>query len=363
MKCLKCGAELQENDLFCPKCGEKVQIEKPNETLDNNGFFTYEKPDENAQNNNIEFNTLQASSNNQQNDSQQSNNQQNYNQPNYNQPNYNQPNYNQPNYNQPNYNQQNYNQPNNFNPQQQNQVNNGGQAPKKKSNTLLIFLIVLLIIILIVTGIVFLCRKVMKSFKEKSILGTIFGSEEYGDQKIGDTELGKMLDAMISGEYEEDENAVVANITSGNDKSVKVDKKDSKQVDYEGVRFYIPNNLEYETENGLVLKDNTNRWYVSLSIDDGKAEEYLKEYSWLRPLVLEMINSQQSDFKVTKTAEATVNGVDYVLMECESGGEHPVIATTKLDSDHGVRILVVAGEGKVALPVISEIIKEAEPID
>lgn len=362
MKCLKCGAELQENDLFCPKCGEKVQEENPNATLDNNGFFTYERPDENTQNNNIEFNTLQANSNNQPNYNQQNNSQQTNNQQNYNQLNYNQQNY-QPNYNQPNYNQPNYNQPNNFNSQQQNQANNGGQAPKKKSNTLLIFIIVLLIIIVIVAGIAFFCRKVMKSFKEKTILGSIFGSEEYGNQTIGDTELGRMLDAMMMGDSEEQENVVVANITSGNDRSVKVDKNDSKEVEYGGFRFYIPNNLEYETKDGLALKDNTNRWYVTLDLDDGKAEEYLKDYSWLRPLLLEAINSQQTDFKVTKTAEATINEVDYVLMECEAGGEHPIIATTKLDSDHGVRVLVVVGDGNKALPVISEIIKEAEPID
>lgn len=35
MKCLKCGAELQEMDLFCPRCGEKVVRINPNEGISN----------------------------------------------------------------------------------------------------------------------------------------------------------------------------------------------------------------------------------------------------------------------------------------------------------------------------------------
>lgn len=30
MKCLKCGAELSENDKFCSHCGEKIVIPKTN---------------------------------------------------------------------------------------------------------------------------------------------------------------------------------------------------------------------------------------------------------------------------------------------------------------------------------------------
>ena len=42
MKCIKCGAELQENDVFCSNCGTKVMRQEGN--INNSGdVYSYER--------------------------------------------------------------------------------------------------------------------------------------------------------------------------------------------------------------------------------------------------------------------------------------------------------------------------------
>ena len=44
MKCLKCGMNLRENDMFCPNCGEPVQKRRENSEVKNENMYTYERP-------------------------------------------------------------------------------------------------------------------------------------------------------------------------------------------------------------------------------------------------------------------------------------------------------------------------------
>ena len=32
--CMKCGQQLQDNDVFCPNCGAKVEVKETKETTD-----------------------------------------------------------------------------------------------------------------------------------------------------------------------------------------------------------------------------------------------------------------------------------------------------------------------------------------
>lgn len=60
MNCVRCGANLEMNDKFCPNCGAPVQTQKqPEPQNDNqNNIFSYERPEEQEMN----YNNVQQTS-------------------------------------------------------------------------------------------------------------------------------------------------------------------------------------------------------------------------------------------------------------------------------------------------------------
>ena len=322
MKCLKCGEDLRETDLFCPKCGEKVQKDESNNNINNN-VFTYEKDTEREQGNGIEFTGFQNNNNNN---------------------------------GQTNMNNQTVN-TNNFNSQKQNQMNNRAQMPKKKSNTALIFIIVVIIIVILLAGIVFFIRSVLfKSMNSKSIFGDLL-SEALENTGIDGQ---SVIDSILSGEDEIQNNNSILNITSGNNSSVTLDKKTAKQVELDGFRLYIPDNLKCEkSDKGVTLQED-NKWSASLGISEGNVVDYMQDNSLFKSLAVKIFNTQ--GVKISNSATVTVNGIQYVLFETESAGETFVFAIGKINSDYMAVMSLVATDGNTALSTLSEIIKNAQLI-
>lgn len=67
MNCVKCGANLDINDKFCPNCGNLVQEKTNNQMENGSNTFSYERSENKQANYNYQPQTEQMNYNNQQN--------------------------------------------------------------------------------------------------------------------------------------------------------------------------------------------------------------------------------------------------------------------------------------------------------
>ena len=54
MYCRKCGAQIEDNDFYCPYCGEMTNSSQPSNTQTNNNVGGYNQPSNNT--NNAQYN-------------------------------------------------------------------------------------------------------------------------------------------------------------------------------------------------------------------------------------------------------------------------------------------------------------------
>lgn len=367
MKCLNCGAELQETDLFCPKCGEAVKKENINEVSEvnevndvnevsevnevknetNENMFTYERQPEEINEEGIQFNNTQPNNNS------------------------------------------------NKNNTQPKQTKPTGQVPKKKTNTGIIFLIVLVVIIIIVAGIAYFVKSRIKEAAQNGFLSSLFGTENildlnegtledwiYGDGNEINTTGNAMLDALMG----EDGNSILDAILGGNsitttnstvdnsitnnsipdttsgNTSATTTNSNTTQVDFEGYRFNIPKNYTQTVLNGSTLKvqSTEENWIASFGIGTQNVTNYIADNSFMRSIAEQAFKKQ--GLTITDSATTTINGVKYVIFEAKDGGENVDFAFIDKGDNNMIYMVLMASDLNKALNSISTLVKDAQYI-
>lgn len=352
MKCLNCGAELQETDLFCPKCGEAVKKENINDEVSevnevnnetNENMFTYERQPEEINEEGLQFDNNNS----------------------------------------------------NKNTTQPKQTKTTGQVPKKKTNTGIIFLIVLVVIIILVAGIAYFVKSKIKGAVQNGFLSNLFGTENtlnlnegtledwiYGDGNEINTTGNSMLDALMG----EDGNSILDAILGGNsttttnstidnsatnnsiantaseNTSATTTNSNTTQVDFEGYRFNIPKNYTQSVLNGNTLKiqSTEENWVASFGVETKNATNYMLDNSFMRSIAEQAFKKQ--GLTITDTATTTINGVKYVIFEAKDGGENVDFAFMDKGDNNMIYMVLMASDLNKALNSISTLVKDAQYI-
>ena len=261
MYCGKCGEKLNENDLFCPNCGTKV--EKQSEGEDKVYDVTEQQANETQQQDvsNQSYNVQQAN-----------------------------------NYSQPNNNVQqanNYSQPNN-------NVQQASSKPKRKNsntnNTILICIGVVVVIAILLTAIVF-------------FINTFIFKDDDKKEDNGNTTSATTTDSSITSNS--NNSGTITTTSNSSDES-------TYEVTYGGYTFEIPEKYEYKIQGDKLFVGNTDddvRWTLALIPMENltfSQVESNKDY---------FDNYFESIFETDTTSIDYIGGVNYYIVPFDYSDE------------------------------------------
>ena len=270
MNCMKCGANLGENDMFCPVCGTPVQKTGTNGVGMQNAGMNY----------NYEGNTNG--------------------QPNYAQPN----SYGYDNNNNMNYNNNNMNYNNNMN---SNNVNNNINNSNNKSsgnNTVKICVIVIIVVaVLVALG--FIGYAVSKAINKKA-----------DNKDVGET-------PSTSNSQSENPGSVT---------QISNKRTSSYKVNYSGFNIYIPDDLIYEmASNGAInIGDNLSTWVAQLSVQKTPFQQLKQRKNQLSSYLSEYLASFNA--KTSNVTLEKIDGIEFLILEIDLVGTHELLAIAELNS-------------------------------
>ena len=300
MNCMKCGANLGENDMFCPVCGTPVQKTETNGAGMQNAGMNY----------NYEGNM---------------NGQQNYTQPN----NYGYDNNNNMNYNNNNINYSNNNM--NSNNVNNNNINNANN--KSGGNNTVKICVIVIIIVAVLVALGFIGYAVSKAInKNKDVGETPSSSDSQGEN-------------------------------SGSITQISNKQTSSYKVNCSGFDIYIPDDLVYEmVSNGAInISDNLSTWEAQLTIQKTPFQQlkqkknqwssYLSEY-------LAAFNAKTSDMTLEK-----IDGIEFLILEIDLAGTHEILAIAELNSMYSAYFEIVNEDNdydRETLKNLTSIVKTSE---
>ena len=301
MNCVKCGAKLEENDMFCSNCGEPVQKtnEVQNNAIQNENVYTYER--------NI---------NQQVNDNQ-------------------------------------------YKPNVQNYVSsdNSQTKPKKKSKNTKDIMIIsistfvgLIILILIIFTLKLMISGITDKFKQKN-----------KDDQATSTNTNSIItnNNFINDTNIDGNNNIYTNTNNGSGIN---DTTSTYKVNLQGFKFHIPDDLIYETASDeLVIGDSLNTWIVELGIKQGSFQQLKQNKANIRTTLITEL--AQYGGTVSEPKLETINGVEYLLLECSNNSENAIIAYASLNSMNFVCIAyqnINNDFNRDGLEIVSQIISTSE---
>ncbi len=255
MKCIKCGNELGENDIFCPICGTSVR--KTNEEKNNQNIYN-------------------------------------------------------------------------------GQANYGGQSNEKIKNNNTVKMCVIVVVIVIVLA----CALIMGRDKMNANGGEISNRDTLDDYSTSTSGKGKVTSTS----------------------SVSATKANSYKINFNGFKFYIPDNLIYDVnyaDKQINIGDSESTWVAQLMIVKGPYQQLKKNKNSLTKYFTEKVpGGTISDIKVE-----TIGGVEYVLLEVSLAGENAIIGYAELNSMYSLGFSIVNENNdfdKENIKNISTIVSNAE---
>lgn len=286
MKCLKCGMELRENDVFCPNCGQQVKKESTNNVITNNNMFEYERT---------------------------TNNQQNF---------------------QSGVNQQNYRKE---------------PIQKKKDNTTIQICIVAIVATIIVAAIILIVYFTVISKNQKN-----------SSSKNSNTTNNSISNTINNNTNSDSIDGKVTTVSNKKDSSYK--------VNYQGFKFYIPDNLIYEVDydnDEIIFGDSELTWKSEFAIAANSSMQKIKQnQSELNTLLMQTYEGLGIEgITISSATEETIGGVDYILLEASQNGTNMLMAYAELNSMNTAFFITYNENNdydRSILNNISNIIKNAE---
>ena len=269
MKCVKCGKDLGPNDVFCSVCGTKVQ--KINENS-NQGI-------------------------------------KNQNSYSYERPVNQQVNYNQQ------QNQQNYGQANNYG--QPYKSKNAGDIAK----IVVIALVAFILLLAMIFGGYLIISKVSKNIKQNQ------------NNNVNNSVNNTVNDNQITNNTASNKTSTGSNNGGGTLTPTTNKKTSSYKVSYAGFKLYIPDNLMYEmdyTNNAINIGDTESTWMAQLGIRQGSFQQLKQNKNALTTYLTTALAAYEA--KVSNAEIETIDGVEFILLECNLSGMNEIIGYTELNS-------------------------------
>lgn len=268
MKCIKCGEELGEGDVFCHKCGSPVQRTNENNNeikneVKNENMYTYERPAEQ-----------------------------------------------QVNYNQQQVNGQNYGQPNNYgNPNQQNY----GQQYNNKGNENVIRICIIVVISIAVLAAV--------AFFVHSLVSAINKNDKSNKNTTSITS-----NATGTASTKDDNSGSVTSLSNTQKSSAyKVNCAGFKFYIPDNLIY------EVDTYSDVINIANAEQtWIVQANIQEGAFEQVKQNKNYIKSYAAEVLGGYGATVSDVKTEK--ISGVEYVLAELSVGGDNVILGFAGLNS-------------------------------
>ena len=268
MNCVKCGAQLGENDAFCPNCGTPVQkvggvnnIDKgtSNNNINNGNMnYNYERPV-----------NQQAST-------------QNYSQP----------------INQQNYSHQPVNQQTNPQNYSTSNINQQYGGNKKSGGSPIKTCIIIIIVVAILAAIGFVIYSIVSPSNKKENTST-------------------SLQNTLSS-------------SNTNTSSVSQVSDSTYKVNYAGFKLYIPDNLVYEFDNinnAISIGDSSSTWVAQLYIQEAQFQQVKQQKDNLKKSFEDYCSAEVSNVTIE-----TIDGIEFMIFEADMAGTHELVVFAKLNS-------------------------------
>lgn len=191
------------------------------------------------------------------------------------------------------------------------QANNYGQQYGKSKNTNtndIVKICLITIIVLVILGVLFIIGKTAIKVVDE-IIGNVNLSDDYSTTKP---------DTSTSG-----------TVTSTS--SVSTSKSNSYKVSYGGFKLYIPDTLIYEMDyinDAINIGDLESTWIAQLGIRQGSFQQIKQNKSYLSSYLMQEL----SGATVSNATVETINGVEYVLLECNVAGTNIILGYAGLNS-------------------------------
>lgn len=272
MKCIKCGEELGEGDVFCHKCGSPVQRTNENNNeikneVKNENMYTYERPAEQ-----------------------------------------------QVNYNQQQVNGQNHGQPNNYgNPNQQNY----GQQYNNKGNENVIRICIIVVISIAVLAAV--------AFFVHSLVSAINKNDKGNKNPVSITS----NDTGTASTKDDNSGSVTSLSNTQKSSAYKVNCAGFKFYIPDNLIY------EVDTySDAITIGDAEQTWVVQAKIQEGSFEQIKQNKNYVKSYATEGLAEYGVTVSDVKTEK--IDGVEYILLELSMGGRNEILGFAGLNSMYAI---------------------------
>lgn len=188
------------------------------------------------------------------------------------------------------------------------QVNYGQQYGKNKNtNDVGKTCVIIIIVVIIFASLFVMGRAIMKA----------------ADKVINDED--------SSNGYSNTTSNTSTNGTVTSTSSVSASKSNSYKVSYAGFKLYIPDTLIYEmdySDDVINIGDAESTWIAQFGIKKGSFQKFKQNRNSLKSYLMQ----EFSGVTASNPTVETIDGVEYVLLECNISGTNMIIGYAELNS-------------------------------